>query len=75
LKGTGQGAWLWTATSDIDFLGDLEGVVDLDAEVANGCRQARSCPERGRVGARRTYESPSIDPATVASASAFLLES
>jgi hypothetical protein len=42
-KGTGQGSWLCPATSEIDFLGDLKGIVDLDADVANGAFDPMAC--------------------------------
>ena len=49
------------ATSDINFLGDLEGVVDFDAEAANGAFDARVAQQE----LRRPKVGPTASPSGV----------
>lgn len=41
LFGTRQSPALCPCVSDVDFLGDLDGVIDLDAKVADGALDLR----------------------------------
>jgi hypothetical protein len=41
VSGLGRARHLCPGTSDLDFLGDLDGVVDLDAKISNGALDFR----------------------------------